>query len=80
NKICLSKNLIIEDFFDLKTGLAGEILQKFITYKFKIAIYGDFSQYTSKALKDFIKECNKGNDIFFLDTLDNSINALTQAL
>lgn len=76
NKICLSKDLIVENFFDLKTGLAGEILQKFINYKTKVAIYGDFSQYTSKALNDFIKECNRGNDIFFLDSLENSINFL----
>ena len=62
--IIIHKSLISEDFFDLKTRLAGDILQKFINYKVKIAIVGDFSMYTSKSLKDFIYECNKGNDIF----------------
>ncbi len=47
---------ICDDFFDLSTRLAGEILQKFINYHVKIAIIGDFSIYTSKSLKDFIYE------------------------
>jgi hypothetical protein len=58
NRIILNKSAICEEFFDLKTRLAGEILQKFINYQVKIAIVGDFSQYTSKSLKDFIYESN----------------------
>ena len=63
-RIAINKSLISESFFDLKTRLAGDILQKFINYRVKIAIVGDFSMYTSKSLKDFIYECNKGKDIF----------------
>lgn len=63
-RIIIHKSLISESFFDLKTGLAGEILQKFINYKVKIAIVGDFSMYASESLKDLIYECNNGNDIF----------------
>ncbi|ARC28011.1 DUF4180 domain-containing protein [Bacillus toyonensis] len=70
------KSLISEDFFDLKTRLAGDILQKFINYKVKIAIVGDFSMYTSKSLKDFIYECNKGNNIFYLATEQQAIEKL----
>jgi hypothetical protein len=66
NRIILNKSAIGEDFFHLSTRLAGEILQKFINYYVKIAIIGDFSVYTSKSLKDFIYESNKGRDIFFL--------------
>ena len=66
--IAISKELITDDFFVLSTCLAGEILQKFINYGVRIAIYGDYSQYTSKALKDFIYESNKGKDVFFVST------------
>jgi len=66
NHIILDKKAICEDFFDLKTRLAGEILQKFVNYHVKVAIVGDFSTYTSKSLKDFIYESNKGKDVFFL--------------
>lgn len=76
-RIIIHKSLISESFFDLKTRLAGEILQKFINYKVKIAIVGDFSIYTSKSLKDFIYECNKGNDIFYLGTEQQAIEKLS---
>lgn len=65
-RIILNKSAICEDFFNLRTKLAGEILQKFINYQVKIAIVGDFSVYTSESFKDFIYESNKGRDIFFL--------------
>lgn len=77
NKIALNKNAIIEDFFILSKGLAGEILQKFINYQTKFAIYGDFSKYTSKPLKDFIYESNNGKDIFFVNTEDEVIDKLS---
>lgn len=76
--IIISKQLIAEDFFILSTGLAGEILQKFINYGGRIAIYGDYSHYTSKPLKDFIYESNKGKDIFFVSTKDEAIAMLTK--
>ena len=38
---------------------------KVINYQTKFNIYGDYSKYTSKPLKDFIYESNKGNDIYF---------------
>ncbi len=66
--IVLSKELVVDKFFILTSGLAGEILQKFINYQFRIAIYGDYSKYTSKPLKDFIYESNNGHDIFFTDS------------
>lgn len=68
NRMILNKEAICEDFFDLKTKLAGEVLQKFVNYEMKIAIVGDFSMYTSQSLKDFIYESNKGKSIFFLNS------------
>lgn len=80
NRIIISKNNICEDFFILSTGIAGEILQKFINYGFKIAIYGDYSKYTSKPLKDFIYESNSGKNIFFVNTQEEAIEKLKQSL
>ena len=78
-KIAIDKSVICEDFFILSTGIAGEILQKFINYHVKAAIYGDFSHYTSKPLKDFIYESNNGNDFFFVSTKEEAIQKLEQA-
>ena len=67
---------MINDFFVLSTCLAGEILQKFINYGVRFAIYGDFSKYTSKPLKDFMYESNKGKDIYFQPTVKLAIKKL----
>jgi len=78
-KIAIDKSVICEDFFILSSGIAGEILQKFINYHVKAAIYGDFSRYTSKPLRDFIYESNQGNDFFFVSTKEEAIQKLEQA-
>lgn len=78
NNIAIDKECIVEDFFILSTGLAGEILQKYVNYGGRIAIYGDFSHYTSKPLKDFIFESNKGKDVFFVKTEADAVDMLTR--
>ena len=79
DRIVVDKHAITEDFFILSTGLAGEVLQKFINYHVKAAIWGDYSRYTSKPLKDFIYESNNGKDFFFTDTKEEAIRRLTAA-
>ena len=76
--IIVDKKLITEDFFILSRGLAGEILQKYVNYGGRIAIYGDYSHYTSKPLKDFIYESNKGKAVFFVATQDEAVEMLTR--
>lgn len=78
-RIAIAKRLIWEDFFILSTGAAGEILQKFINYHVKMAIYGDYSRYTSKPLHDFLYDSNQGKDFFFVDTQEEAIRRLTEA-
>lgn len=77
--IAINKESITEDFFNLSSGLAGQILQKFVNYHIKFAIIGDFSKYTSKALKDFMYECNNGKSIFFVPTRQEAIKKLAGA-
>ena len=48
-RIVIDKAVICGDFFILSTGIAGEILQKFINYHVKVAVFGDYSHYTRKA-------------------------------
>ena len=77
--LVLDKNLICKDFFILSTGVAGEILQKFVNYQVRAAIYGDYSRYTSKPLRDFIYESNQGRDIFFTAAREDAIRKLARA-
>ena len=59
--------------------MAGEILQKFINYRVKAAIYGDYSRYTSKPLRDFIYESNNGRDFFFVAAREEAVEKLAGA-
>ena len=74
--IAINKGAITEDFFILSTCLAGEILQKFVNYGIRFAIYGDLSRYTSKPLKDFMFESNRGRDVFFQPSAELAVEKL----
>ena len=69
----IPKECLAEKFFDLKTRFAGDLLQKFSNYKMSLVIVGDFSEYTSKSFKDFIRECNRGRQIFFLLSVEDGL-------
>lgn len=74
--LVFEKESLPEAFFDLRTNIAGEILQKFTNYRFRVAFVGDYAGYTSKALRDFIYESNKGNSVFFVETLEQALECL----
>jgi hypothetical protein len=61
-----------QSFFALRTGLAGEIMQKFVNYHLRLAIVGDISPSVaaSTALRDLIIESNRGRHIWFVADLD----------
>lgn len=77
-KLIIHEKNLIPSFFDLKTGIAGEILQKFVNYNFKIAIIGDFSKYQSNVLKDFIYESNKQGEINFIKSIEEAKEKLSK--
>lgn len=60
-------------FFDLRTKLAGEMLQKVVNYRLRLAIVGDFSIYNSDSLKAFIIESNRSNAIAFVSSLEEAL-------
>lgn len=58
-------------FFQLRTGLAGEIMQKFVNYRIRLAVVGDISGHVeaSTALRDLVRESNRGRHIWFVTDL-----------
>ena len=76
--LAIQKEALTEDFFILSTGLAGEILQKFVNYGVRCAVFGDFSRYTSKPLRDFIRESNRGTAVFFTEDEAAAVRRLTE--
>ncbi|MDD3685793.1 MAG: DUF4180 domain-containing protein [Bacteroidales bacterium] len=77
DRIIIYEKNITPAFFDLKTRIAGEILQKFSNYRVRLAIVGDFSKYNSKSLADFIFESNKGNHVNFVESVEDAVKMLS---
>ncbi len=65
------------DFFDLRTGLAGEVLQKFSTYNTRLAIIGCHHQYKGNAIRDFIRECNQSRRIIWVESIEEAISSFS---
>jgi hypothetical protein len=63
---------IAPEFFDLRSGLAGEVLQKFVNYRGRLAIVGDISRYLEKSasLRALVHESNRGRDVAFVPSID----------
>ncbi len=77
DRIVFYKENFDESFFDLRSGLAGEILQKVSNYSRQLGIVGDYSRYASRSLNDFMFESNKGNSVLFVDSLDEALRRLS---
>lgn len=73
DKIIIHEKNITPDFFDLKTKIAGDILQKFTQYQMPLIIVGDFSKFNSKSLNDFIFESNNGKQVNFIGSQSEAI-------
>lgn len=77
DKMVLHQKNLAPAFFDLKTGIAGDILQKFSNYRVRLAIVGDFSRVEKESLRDFIYESNQGRLVNFVATLEDALKRLT---
>jgi Domain of unknown function (DUF4180) len=71
-----------DDFFRLRTRIAGELIQKFVQYRRRLAIVGDISRHLaqSSALRAFVYESNRGNEVWFLANLDELGQRLARAV
>ncbi|KFE72168.1 hypothetical protein DB31_0429 [Hyalangium minutum] len=69
-----------ESFFKLATGVAGELVQKFTTYRIRLTILGDISAQVanSNALRSFVYEANKGSQLWFLENREALVERLAR--
>jgi len=77
-KLILHRHNIAADFFDLHTGLAGDVLQKFVNYHAQLAIVGDFSGIESEAFQALMRESNRGTHVFFVESVEAAKEKLTE--
>jgi len=78
-RFLLHETNFVPEFYDLKTGLAGEILQKFSNYSVKAAILGNFAAIVSPRFKEFMYECNRGKQLRFIKEEPEAVRWLGQA-
>jgi hypothetical protein len=71
--VLLPVDRLSASFFQLRTGLAGAIVQKFVNYRMRLAIVGAISPEAleSTALRAYILECNRNKNVWFLDSMDD---------
>jgi uncharacterized protein DUF4180 len=70
--ILIPATRLSDDFFRLRTRLAGLFIQKIVNYQLHAAVVGDISHHleASSALRDFVRECNEGGHFWFVDSID----------
>ena len=76
--VALTVEQLGDEFFELRTGRAGAITQKFVNYRMGLAVVGDISDHlaTSEPLRDWVRESNQGRSLWFVPDLE----ALTERL
>ncbi|MFD0717208.1 DUF4180 domain-containing protein [Paenibacillus sp. GCM10027626] len=69
--LLLHAGVLSDEFLNLRTGLAGLVLQKLINYRVKTAVVMDQQLALSKRFQELLSESNKGNDFrVFADKAD----------
>jgi hypothetical protein len=71
-----------DEFFRLKTRIAGELIQKFVQYRRHLVIVGDISRFLSEssALRAFVAESNRGKEVWFLPSRAELDDRLARAV
>ena len=59
-------------FFDLRTGVAGDIVQAFVNYQLRLVVLGPLppAATRSSSFSAFVAETNRGTQIWFVETIE----------
>lgn len=70
--IAIPVSRLAPGFLTLSTRIAGGAIQKFVNYGFQVAFIGDITEpvAVSDALRDFVRESNRGRHVWFLADLE----------
>ncbi len=76
NLLMIHAEALSDDFFKLRTGLAGMILQKFINYRVRTAVVLQGEVKFTGKFKEFLAEANKGKDFRVFNSTEEAENWL----
>ena len=76
--VALPAAVLGDEFFELRTGRAGAIVQKFVNYRMGLVVVGDISDRlaASKPLRDWVRESNRGRSLWFVNELSELADRL----
>ena len=74
--ILLDENALPAEFFDLRTGLAGELLQRLTTYRIRLACVVPDASVHPTHFQEFVREANRGVQFRFVTTREAAIEWL----
>ena len=77
NNLLLYTDNVDESFFDLKSQLAGKVLQKCMNYYMRVAMVLSLDIKDNKRFSEMVLETNKGNHFRIFKTRDEAIDWLT---
>jgi PadR family transcriptional regulator AphA len=64
---------LAEEFFDLKTRVAGDVLQKFINYRIRVAAVLSRERIGTGRFSEMVMEANRGDDFRVFDDKEKAI-------
>jgi hypothetical protein len=74
--LLLDRHALPAEFFDLSTGVAGELVQKLTNYGIRMAaVVPDLSAHSAR-FREFAREANLGNQFRFFATRQEAIDWL----
>lgn len=79
NRVIIYERNLSPDFFDLKTGLAGTLFQKFANYRMKGAGVISLEGIKSERFKELVFESNKGNLFRFFEDRESAEKWLVES-
>ena len=69
----LDQRVLPPEFFDLRTGFAGELLHKLTMYRIRLAaVVPDASIYSAN-FQAFLREANRGSEFRFFPTREEAV-------
>jgi len=76
DSVLMDADALPDEFFDLSTGFAGELLHKLTTYRIRLAaVVSDPSAYSTR-FQEFVGEANRGRQCRFVATRREAIEWL----
>ena len=71
--VLLRTDQLAPEFFDLSSGLAGAVTQKFANYRLGLIVAGPLPRVASESLEAFIIESNRGSQLAFVPDRDAAL-------